>query len=276
MSIGGEPYDASQRERLTQRYRPQQLNADAFGNPVVHVSDQTWENLANAQRIIDRLREWMPYGAGNQHWDIQHTQGESIKRQELGRKDGYSCLQTGAGNCSEFADIGTKLAGSEIRNQPVMTAKAQGLDHMVTLIGDHREVGKDNVTVQDAWPSYATAYTWGQGVVNEYEPRGASRHEDFNPGEYQKPMSSQLVDHLFEEKIDPDFSLADEYQYFPDKIYTQRTFGGDMSTRYVSDAHPEGRVFDSIPSYYVRKYDDYIKQNDDFGGPLFARRNPMR
>jgi hypothetical protein len=272
MRVGGVQYDPNERVKLTQIYKPQQLNTDRFANDTVRVSDRTFNNLETSQKVIDRINELMPYGYGNQHWDIQHTKGESAMRMDLARRDGYSCVQTGAGNCGESASLGMRIAGSQVKNQPVMKVSAQGLDHGFTVIGDRREVGDQNVTVVDAWPSFSTPHTFDRSVIADYQVLNASRHEDFNIGDYQKPMSSQLLEKEYAKHFKSGFDLTKEYQYFADKMWVQRTFGGDPSTRYVSDSHPLGRVFDDVAAYYVAKYDGFIKDNDDFRGPLFRKK----
>jgi hypothetical protein len=268
---------------ITKKYDPGQLNLKAFEHKVVSVSDEVFRTLTSAQKINEQINALMPYGAGNQHWDIQVTGGESYKRVQVRREppagmtEESAAAGCGAGNCDEKAELAFKLAGAKFKNSPVLlVSESGGVDHTYVLVGDPRDpaYGKSTVVV-DPWPSFPTAHTTGTGPERPYlETSESSKHEPF---EHKKSplMPADQIDAAYSEiygtPADKDSVLLEIYADDGEEkwVWTQRTSGNDVSTKYRSPSNPGGIVLDKLPDYIVERYDPYIKRNDDHNGPLF-------
>lgn len=268
---------------ITQKYNPGQLNLKAFEHKVVKVSDEVFRTLTDAQKINEQINALMPYGSGNQHWDIQATGGESYKRVQVRREpprgitDEAAAAGCGAGNCDEKAELAFRMAGARFKNSPVLlVTESGGIDHTYVLVGDPRDpaYGKSTVVV-DPWPSFPTAHTTEVGPERPYlETAEASKHEPFN---YKKSplIPTEQIDSAYAEiygtPADKDSVLLEIYDDDGEEkwVWTQRTSGNDVSAKYRSPSNPGGIVLDKLPDYIVERYDPYIQQNDDHNGPLF-------
>ena len=278
---------------ITQTYDPGQLNLKAYEHKQVMVSDEVFKTLTDTQKINEQINTLLPYGSGNQHWDVQNTQGESVKRvavgqalaakPEIGLSRGLiSACVAGAGNCSEMASLALQLAGDKFKTSPVMRvmetdAAGQYVDHTYVMVGDPRDphYGRSSVVV-DPWPSFPTAHTLGAGGERPFGPLEVSRHDPVDLGlANPEPLSTEAIDQtyrdLYGKPTDSNSVLFDIYNRDGERkyIWAQRTSGNDMSTQYISPSNPGGITLDKLPDYIVERYDPFIKRNDDYRGPLF-------
>ncbi|MDF5740198.1 hypothetical protein [Nostoc sp.] len=139
----------------------------------VRVDPKTKDKLERADQAIDYTRENLPYGAGNQRFDIKNSRGESAARTaeatELDtpsypegpwvQERAANAMRCGAGNCDDMGAVAHSFLGSpELNpsmNQPINYVSQDSFSHTYSMIGDTKD---KNSVVVDAWPRRRQAH----------------------------------------------------------------------------------------------------------------------
>lgn len=136
------------------------------------VSKETLELLTLGDQVIARVRQLVPYGAGNQKHDFQRTNQQSGYRTMLAQKtygsdwarpmrNAAATIKFGSGNCQEQAAV-AYLCLRESLPSTVMVAfcVAWKTKHSFATIGNPTGGDEEKVVVVDAWPVNAQAILW--------------------------------------------------------------------------------------------------------------------
>jgi RHS repeat-associated protein len=134
------------------------------------VDERTMDNLLLADLANAFSKVLLPFGSGNQAVDLWRTRGQSSKLgtvRALNNSYVDDVLESGAGNCGEFAAVNFRLlASASSRRDPLYFVKARDIDHGFVVIGDARA---SKTVFADAWPTFPLAHIGDHGYFESEE-----------------------------------------------------------------------------------------------------------
>ncbi|CAM2163367.1 hypothetical protein PSAC2689_110227 [Paraburkholderia sacchari] len=243
-------------------FDPKKLGLHGYRHVVVDVDDTTFQNLKTAQDVMNKVKEVLPHGSGNQTWDIDRTEGESYARVKLLRQqpwfsDPNAISEAGAGNCGECANLAFREAGARVPDHPVLQVTgADGLDHTWVLIGDPRDprYGAGAVVV-DPWPTLPTAHLVGNDHFGypDVVPVQSSRHEPFDITQLPPAKPSREIAEVTGAPLHGDDVLAEiRSANGQSRFVWTHLVSTDPSTTYRSPTAQY--TFDHLPNDIIARY----------------------
>jgi hypothetical protein len=195
--------------------------------------------LKFGDHVIEAVRELVPWGAGNQEWNLEATKGwaqflvgltqttaDSPKNWTRPMRVAGSTVAFGAGNCQDQAAVAYLLLRETVpADWQVSFCVAYENMHAFAAVGVPNTDPDDKVVIVDSWPEKAQAVLWKHHfcrtdknfVVLRHKPGGKS-------GKLAKALAKNPKD-LWDKE---DFKPTDEF-----KVTNQGVFNIRSCTSYA-------------------------------------------
>ncbi|BBO59935.1 hypothetical protein [Mycoavidus sp. B2-EB] len=281
--------------KLHQEFTHSDLKVNEYQHKTESVKNQTLRHLNIASEVVTKTKRLMPYGAGNQLFNIVSTKGESAIRSYISsylfeqnpkpeepiqqiKQIAERAIRFKAGNCDAMEAITFSLLTTQNLSAPILSAFDHDRDHFYTLIGDPKDPtwGTKNTVVVDAWHPFGTVYTLRQASILNPEPDIFFQHPPSTPapnsiatlfGERPRTVHIAEID-LFAEKQGYPNVGDDLLEYFyetspPELCRDERVGTKDPSTIY-KDNNGVSQTFDEIPIEFLQEQKSTLKTADTF------------
>lgn len=232
----------------------------------VRVDPNTYNNLQMGEEAITYTRNNLPFGAGNQVFDIKKSRGESAARTAAAadmdtpsyphgnwvQERAANAMKCGAGNCDDMGAVAHSYLGMQNLDQPVNYVAQDDFAHTYSMIGNPRN---QNSVVVDPWPRKRQAHLkkhmnpeWQEDLDNSIT-RNARRKNKTGGLLYTTPAGGEegFAEKAAEARTNPAISLTDPKAGVKHQLGSQRLTERQRD-QYVNDVIYEEGIYSQSSS----------------------------